>query len=84
MGPVLCAPDWNKPFIMETDASGYALGVVIAQPHEAGIHLIAFHSHSLMPAERNYDAHDKKMLGVIYGLKMGRKFFLGTQELVQI
>jgi hypothetical protein len=24
------------------------------------------------------------MLGVIYGLKMGRKFFLGAQELVQI
>jgi len=28
--PVLCAPNWNKPFIMETDTSGYALGVVIA------------------------------------------------------
>jgi hypothetical protein len=28
--PVLHASDWNKPFIIETDASGYALGVVIA------------------------------------------------------
>jgi len=83
-GPVLRAPDWNKPFIMETNASGYALGVVIAQPHEDGIHPIAFHSHSLMPVERNYDAHDKEMLGVIYGLKMGRKFFLGAQEPVRI
>jgi hypothetical protein len=42
--PVLRAPDWNKPFIIETDASGYALGVVIAQKYEDGIHPIAFHS----------------------------------------
>ena len=41
--PVLCTSDWNKPFIMETDASGYALGVVIAQEHKDGIHSIAFH-----------------------------------------
>ena len=82
--PVLHAPNWNKPFIMETDASGYALGAVIAQLHDNGIHPIAFHSCSLAPAERNYDAHDKEMLGIIYGLKMGRKFFLGMQELVQI
>jgi hypothetical protein len=82
--PVLHTPDWNKPFIMETNASGYALGVVITQEYEDGIHPIAFHSHSLLDAKKNYDAYDKEMLGVIYGLKMGRKFFLGTQELVWI
>ena len=69
---------------METDASRYALGVMIAQLHNNGIHPIAFHSRSLAPAERNYNAHDKEMLGIIYGLKMGRKFFLGAQELVWI
>ena len=84
MQPILRASDWNKPFIIETNTSGYALGVIIAQPHEDGIHPIVFHSHSLMPAERNYDAHNREMLGIIYGLKMGRKFFLGMQELVQI
>jgi len=61
---------------METNTSGYALGVVIAQPHNNGIHPITFHSYSLAPAERNYNAHNKEMLGIIYGLKMGRKFFL--------
>jgi hypothetical protein len=82
--PVLHALDWNKPFIMETDASGYALEVVIAQEYKDGIHPIAFHSRLLLDAEKNYDAHNKEMLGVIYGLKMGRKFLLGTQEPVQI
>jgi hypothetical protein len=46
--PVLHALDWNKPFIMETDASGYALGVIIAQEHKDGIHPIAFHSRLLL------------------------------------
>jgi hypothetical protein len=69
---------------METNASSYTLGVVITQEHEDKIHPIAFHSRSLLAAERNYDVHNKEMLGIVYGLKMGRKFFLGTQELVWV
>ena len=56
---------------METNASGYALGVVIAQEHENGIHPIAFHSQSLLDAEKNYNAHNKEMLGVIVMLQAG-------------
>ena len=63
--PVLRTPDWNKPFIMETDASGYALGVVITQEHKDGIHPIAFHSQSLLDAEKNYDAYNKEMCYVL-------------------
>jgi len=70
--PVLCTPDWTKQFIMETNTSGYALGVVIAQEFKDGIHPIAFHSRSLLPAEKNYDAHNKELAGVIFGFKCGR------------
>jgi len=42
--PVLRMPDWKKQFILEMDASGYALGAVISQHFEDGIHPIAFHS----------------------------------------
>ena len=41
---VLCTPNWSKQFVMETDASGYTLGVVIAQEFEDSVHPIAFHS----------------------------------------
>jgi len=82
--PVLCTPDWTKQFIMETDASGYALGVVIAQEFEDGIHPIAFHSRSLLPAEKNYDAHDKELAGVIFGFKCGRPLFLGATHAIRI
>jgi len=69
--PVLHTPDWTKQFVMETDASGYALGVVIAQEFEDGIHPIAFHSRSLLPTEKNYDTHDKELAGVIFRFKCG-------------
>jgi len=80
--PVLRTPDWTKKFVMETDASGYALGVVIAQEFEDGIHPIAFHSRSLLPAEKNYDAHDKGLAGVIFGFKCGRPLFLGATHAI--
>jgi hypothetical protein len=67
---------------METDASGYALGAVLMQGFEDGVHPIAFYSRSLLPAERNYDAHDKELAGVIHGFKCGRPFLLGAKHAV--
>jgi len=82
--PVLCTPDWTKQFVMETNTSGYALGVVIAQEFKDGIHPIAFHSRSLLPAEKNYNAYDKELAGVIFGFKCGRPLFLGATHAICI
>ena len=82
--PVLRTPDWSKQFVMETDASGYALGVVSAQEFEDGIHPVAFHSRSLLPAERNYDAHDKELAAMIFGFKCGRPLFLGATHAIRV
>jgi RNase H-like domain found in reverse transcriptase/Reverse transcriptase (RNA-dependent DNA polymerase)/Integrase zinc binding domain/Chromo (CHRromatin Organisation MOdifier) domain/Aspartyl protease len=82
--PVLYTPDWTRPFIMETNASGFALGAVIAQEFADGTHPIAFHSRSLHPAKKNYDAHDKELAGIVFGFKCGRPFFLGATHPITI
>jgi RNase H-like domain found in reverse transcriptase/Integrase zinc binding domain len=82
--PVLRAPDWTKRFILETDASSFALGAVIAQEFNDGIHPIAFHSRTLLDAERNYDTHDKELAAIIFGFKCGRPFFLGAKHAVEV
>jgi hypothetical protein len=82
--PVLRSPDWTKKFILETDASGYALGVVISQEFEDGVHPITFHSWSLQPAEKNYDAHDKELTAVVFGFKCGHPLFLGAQHTIEV
>jgi len=69
---------------MHTDASGYTLGAVIAQEHDDGIHPIAFHSRSLLPAEKNYDVHDRELVGVVFGFKCGHPLFLSVQHLVRV
>jgi len=82
--PVLKTPNWTKPFIMHTEASGYALGTVIAQEHEDSIHPIVFHSWSLLPAEKNYDVHNRELAGVVFGFKCGCPLFLGAQHPVRM
>ena len=53
--PVLVFPDFDKPFILETDTSKEGLGVVLSQKQDDGCyHSVAFGSHSLMPSEKNY------------------------------
>ena len=69
---------------MDMDTLGYALGVVISQEFEDGVHPIAFHSRSLLPAEANYDVHDKELAGVIFSFKCGRPLFLGTSHPVRV
>ena len=58
--PVLVFPNFDKPFLLETDASKEGLGVVLSQKQEDGCyHPMAFGSHSLTPSEQNY--HSSKL-----------------------
>ena len=58
--PVLVFPDFDKPFLLEMDASKEGLGVVLSQKQSDGwYHPIAFGSCSLTPAEKNY--HSSKL-----------------------
>jgi hypothetical protein len=70
--PVLHMPEWSRQFILETDASNFALEAVISQEFDDGIHSIAFHSCSLLDTKRNYNAHDKELAGIIFGLQKGQ------------
>ena len=57
---VLVFPDFNKPFLLEMDASKEGLGAVLSQKQSnRQYHPIAFGSHSLTPSEKNY--HSSKL-----------------------
>ncbi|GJF00732.1 polyprotein [Phanerochaete sordida] len=80
--PVLAM--WNIDYStrIETDASGYATGGVIAQldPNDKLWHSIAFRSQTMSPAERNYEIWDREMLAIIEALKDWRQFLEGLPE----
>ncbi|MBW0543113.1 hypothetical protein O181_082828, partial [Austropuccinia psidii MF-1] len=56
----------------KTDASNSALGAVLSQVSDSGKHPIAFDSGKLIPAELNYEIHDKELLGIVWALKHWR------------
>ncbi|KAF8757872.1 Encoded by [Rhizoctonia solani] len=82
--PVLAHPDESKPYTLETDASGAAMGAVLSQRKEDGcLHPVAFMSASFSPAELNYDMH-KELLAIICAFEHWRIFLEGTEQPITV
>ena len=76
--PLLCYPDFSRPFILETDASGVGLGAVLAQEQTDGtVKPIAYASQSLQKHERNYSITELEGLGVVWTMKYFRAYLYG-------
>jgi hypothetical protein len=83
--PVLVHPDPKKPYFLETDASGVAIGSILSQRQDDGyLHPIDFMSESFNDAQRNYDTHDKELLAMIRSLEHWRLFLEGTDEPITV
>jgi hypothetical protein len=77
--PVIVHADPSKPYFLETDASGAALGSVLSQRQEDGrLHPIGYLSESFKGAEQNYDTHDKELLAIIRSFEHWRIYLEGT------
>ncbi|KAL0159649.1 hypothetical protein M9458_043374, partial [Cirrhinus mrigala] len=62
--PVLRAPDFSCPFLLQMDASDRGLGAVLSQVQEGEEHPILYISRKLVPAERNYATVEKEALAI--------------------
>ena len=77
--PVLAAPDLDKEFRVEVDASKYATGGVLSMKCSDKLwRPVTFISKSLSNTERNYEIHDKEMLAVVRCLEAWRYFLEET------
>lgn len=68
--PILHAPDFSKPFILQTDASDLGYGIVLAQKDGSGNeHPILYISKKFTPVERKYSTTEKECAAILYGIK---------------
>ena len=78
--PILRNPDSNKPFIVETDASNFAVGAVLSQEFDGKLHPVAFLSKSLTKCQRNYQIYDKELLAIKLALEERRHYLEGARH----
>ena len=78
--PGLPYPNWNRPFILDTDASNSGLGAVLSQLDDDGVERpIAFASRSLSDPERNYSTTRQELLAVVWATEHFRVYLLHAQ-----
>ncbi|KAF8756014.1 hypothetical protein RHS01_04650 [Rhizoctonia solani] len=83
--PVLCHANPSKPYFLETDASGAALGSILSQRQEDGrLHPLGFLSESFKGAKQNYNTHNKELLAIIQSFEYWRIFLEGTLHTITV
>lgn len=76
--PILRYPDFEKLFVVYTDASENGLGAVLGQYDESGEWVISYASRVLTEAERRYHINDKEILAVHWAVhKIFRPYIYG-------
>ena len=70
--PALRQPDFDKLFVVATDASGSGIGAVLSQE----LHPISFFSEKLNEPKTRYSNYDRELYAVIQALKFWRHYLL--------
>eukprot|EP00731_Ephydatia_muelleri_P013583 Em0007g893a len=82
--PVLRSPDFNKEFVLQTDASNRGIGAVLSQRDAAGgENPIAYFSKKLLPREERYSTIEKECLAIKLGMEAFRTYLLGRPFIVE-
>ena len=76
--PVLSYPDFDQPFVLETDASGRGLGAVLSQRSGDGqLRPVAFASRALSSPEKNYCISELETLAVVWAIQHFHAYLYG-------
>ncbi|CAB4421455.1 unnamed protein product [Rhizophagus irregularis] len=78
--PILAYPNFEKPFLLYTDASTFALGAILFQKDDdKKERIIAYASRTLNKHERNYSVTELECLAVIWAVKHFHHYLHGQR-----
>ena len=82
--PILAFPDpKGGMFILDCDASNFALGMVLSQEQQGQERVICYHSVTLSKAERNYCVTRRELLAIVQGVKHFHHYLVGRPFIVR-
>ncbi|CAF2263104.1 unnamed protein product [Rotaria magnacalcarata] len=81
--PIMQAPIFSYPFILELDACEYGIGCVLSQEYDNKISVIAYASRTLNPAERKYSAVEREAFAIVWATKHFRQYLEGGPVIVR-
>lgn len=73
--PILAYPDFEKEFVLTTDASNNAIGAVLSQ----GGHPICYASRTLNQHEIFYATYERELLAIVWATKYFRPYLYGRR-----
>ena len=80
--PVLRLPDFERQFVVTTDASDVAIGAILEQDFGSGLQPIAFSSRKLNPTEIRYSAYERELLGIVWAIGQWKHYFQGPHPIL--
>ena len=76
---VLAHPDPSRQYVINTDASGFAIsGVLMQDQPDDTRRPVAYFSRKLNPAETRYPTHDKELLAIVRAVEHWRCYLEGS------
>ena len=76
--PVLALPDLQRSFEIQTDASDYAMGVVLTQHGKP----ICYHFETFNSAVVNYPTYDKELYALVQRVKKWKRYLMGKETII--
>eukprot|EP00118_Oscarella_pearsei_P017903 m.180288 g.180288 ORF g.180288 m.180288 type:complete len:1472 (+) comp39243_c0_seq11:859-5274(+) len=75
VAPVLNHPDWSRPFLLQTDASDYAVAAILAQcDDDSTERVLDYGSRKLSDREKRWDTREKELWAVVWGCERYEKY----------
>ena len=83
--PILCYPDYKKPFYIACDASNLGVGGVLYQPDEGKeeitpTNIVAICSKKLNTSQQRYSVYKKELYGIVYSLRKFHSYIWGRLD----